>query len=125
MYYYLPEPPYFLLIVGLFTGITCGLAFEASLKLTLKQWSKQSSRKSLEELRAFKVGFPFVGICLGVCVFLASGLQIFSLDVWLSYGISLLMTIFIGGLVWYQLGNLFLQLQRGGSRELDLDAFEL
>ena len=123
--YYLPEPPYFLLIVGLFIGITCGLAFEASLKQTLKRWSKQSSRKSLEELRGYNVGFPFIGICLGVCVFLASGLQIFSVSPWLSYGISLPMTIFMGGLVWYQLGNLFLQLQKGGSRELDLDAFEI
>jgi hypothetical protein len=31
------------------------------------------------------------------------------------------MTIFIGGLVWSQLGELLGQLQRGGSKEIDLD----
>jgi hypothetical protein len=40
-----------------------------------------------------------------------------------SYAIALPMTIFIGALVWTQLGKLLDQLQRGGSKAIDLDSF--
>jgi hypothetical protein len=38
--YNFPEPPYFLLIAGLFAGITSGAAFEATLKQKVQEWSK-------------------------------------------------------------------------------------
>jgi hypothetical protein len=121
--YYLPEPPYFLLLFGFFTGITSGLAFEGTLKQKVKEWSKNPSTQNLKKVQGFGLLFPFWGICLGICVFLASGLEIFSLNPWLAYGIALPITIFIASLVWWQLGKLLEQLQRGGSKALDLDAF--
>lgn len=120
--YYFPEPPYFLLIFGLFMGITSGLAFEATLKLKVQQWMKNSKTHSKENL-GFDLLFSFWGICIGICVFLAAGLEIFLLDRWLAYSISLPLTIFIGGLVWLQLGKLLQQLLEGGSKAIDLDAF--
>jgi uncharacterized protein (DUF2062 family) len=66
---------------------------------------------------------PFLGIAAGICVFLAAGLEVFGFPSWLSYSISLPLTLFIGFLVWSQLGKLLAQLERGGSRSLDLDAF--
>jgi hypothetical protein len=121
--YYLPEPPYFLLSFGLFTGITCGLAFEATLKQLVHEWSKQRTQEALEKVLSFNLLFPFWGVCLGVCIFLSSGLEIFVLNRWFAYSISLPITIFIGGLVWQQLGKLLQQLQEGGSKAIDLDAF--
>ncbi|MGK7878092.1 MAG: hypothetical protein AB4426_33730 [Xenococcaceae cyanobacterium] len=122
--YYLPEPPYFLLVFGLFVGITCGSAFEATLKQKVREWSKSPSTRTLEELQGFGLLLPFLGICAGVCVFLAAGLEIFSIMRWLSYAIALPMTIFMGSLIWSQLGKLLQQLQQGGSRALDLDALD-
>jgi divalent metal cation (Fe/Co/Zn/Cd) transporter len=123
MYYYLPEPPYFLILVGLFAGITSGLAFEATLKQIVQEWSKTLANEKLDQAQGFKLQFPFLGICLGVCVFLASGLEVFLLNRWLAYAIALPMTIFIAALVWIQLGKLLQQLKVGGSKAIDLDAF--
>lgn len=117
--YYLPEPPYFLVFVGLFVGITCGLAFEATLKQKVSTWLKTPN----SSLRDLDLQLPFLGICLGVCVFLSSGVEIFLGDRWLSYAISLPVTLFIAALVWRQLDSLLKQLKAGGSRAIDLDAF--
>ncbi len=121
--YYFPQPPYFLLIAGLLIGITSGLAFEATLKIQVNEWVKQRKANSQEQKLGFNLLFPFWGICIGICIFLASGLEIFILNRWFAYCLSLPMTLFIGGLVWNQLGKLLQQLMEGGSKALDLDAF--
>jgi hypothetical protein len=123
MYYYLPEPPYFLIFVGLFAGITSGLAFEASLKQIVQEWSKTGMSETLKQAQGFKLQLPFLAMSVGICVFLASGLEVFLFDRWLTYAIALPVTIFIAALVWIQLGKLLKQLQQGGSKAIDLDAF--
>ncbi len=119
--YYIPEPPYFLVLVGLLIGITSGLAFEGTLKSQVQEWAK--TKQSIHLKLGFNLLFPFWGICLGICVFLASGLEIFLLNPWIAYAIACPMTLFITALVWIQLGRLMIQLQEGGSKALDLDAF--
>jgi hypothetical protein len=66
---------------------------------------------------------PFLGICLGICIFLSSGLEIFLGSAWISYAIALPITIFIAALVWRQLDILLQQLKVGGSKAIDLDVF--
>ena len=117
--YYLPQPPYFLIAVGLFVGITCGAAFEATLKQKVKLWLNTPA-STLDDL---DLQLPFMGICVGVCVFLASGVQIFLGNGWISYAISLPITVFIAALVWRQLDSLLKQLKSGGSAAIDLDIF--
>lgn len=119
--YYFPDPPYFLLIAGLFIGITSGLAFEGTLKQKVYEWSKNRSSRTLAEMQGSQLQLPFLGISGGVCVFLAAGLEIFGFPGWMSYGLSLPLTIFMSYLVWSQLGNVLVQLERGGSKALDLD----
>jgi hypothetical protein len=122
--YIFPEPPYFLLIFGLFAGITSGAAFEASLKQKVQEWSKNRSTRTLAQMKGIQLQMPFLGIAAGICVFLAAGLEIFGFTWWLSYFISLPLTLFIAVLVWSQLAKLLMQLERGGSKALDLDAFD-
>jgi len=119
-YYYLPEPPYFLLIAGLFIAITCGLAFEATLKQRVRAWFKSPSDQLIQ---ASLFRLPFLGICLGIAVFLSAGLEIFLYDRWLSYFLAVPVTILTGALVWTQLDKLLLQLKKGGSKSIDLDDF--
>ncbi|MEC4805428.1 MAG: hypothetical protein SAJ12_16145 [Jaaginema sp. PMC 1079.18] len=121
--YGLPEPPFFLLFIGLFAGVTCGSAFEAILKQSAQAWSQKPSESSLDEVRNFRLLLPFLGICFGILLFLAAGLQIFGIPSEFAFGVSLMMTLFVGGLVWGQLGEVLSQLQQGGSQALDLDAF--
>jgi hypothetical protein len=122
MYYY-SEPPYFLILVGLLIGITCGLAFQTVLKQKVKQWTKQSSLQIQTNLKTPDIYIPFGGIGLGICVFLASGLGIFGVAPWIAYGISLLLTLFVTSLIWFQLTEMLILLERGGSQSLDLDSF--
>lgn len=122
--YYFPEPPYFLLVFGLFAGITSGAAFEATLRQRVREWSKNRSSRTLAQMKGFELLVPFLGIAAGICVFLSAGLEIFGFPLWLSYSVSLPLTLLIGFMVWSQLGRLLNQLERGGSKALDLDAFE-
>lgn len=122
--YNFPEPPYFLLVAGLFAGITSGAAFEATLKQKVQEWSKNRSTRTLAQMKGIQLLLPFLGIAAGICVFLAAGLEIFGFPTWLSYSVSLPLTLLSSFLVWSQLAKLLAQLERGGSKALDLDAFE-
>ncbi len=123
MYYYFPQPPYLLILVGLFISITCGLAFKAILEQKVQKWMKTPSPHIIKEMQGVELKLPFLGICVGICIFLATGLEIFSINPWFSYGVSLTTTVFIAALIWTQLGKLLVEFQKGGSKALDLDSF--
>lgn len=118
---YLPQPPYFLLLFGLLVSLTCGLSFEALLKQKVNEWSKQRSTRALAELQGMQLLLPFLGICAGICIFLAAGLEIFTFNRAFSYLVAAPLTLFIGDLVWSQLGKVLSQIETGGSQALDWD----
>jgi hypothetical protein len=122
--YALPQPPFFLLVFGLFVSITCGSAFEATLKQGVQEWSKNRSSEMIRQLQGIQLILPYWGICTGIWLFLGSGLVIFGLPSWLSLGSSLLLALFTSGLIWSQLGQVLIQLEQGGSQALDLDAVD-
>lgn len=122
-YYYFPEPPYVMLIAGFLAAITSGVAFDTTLRQGVQKWSLNRSTRTLAVLQGIALRLPYLGICSGVCVFLASGVQIFGFPTKLAYAIALPLTIFIGILVWSQLGKNLVELERGGSKALDLDSF--
>lgn len=121
--YSFPEPPYFLLFVGLFASITSGLAFESVLKQSVQMWAKNRSTRILANLQGVQLLLPFLGIAVGSCVFLSSGMEIFGFPAQLAYLISIPLTAATAGLVWSQLGKILVQLEQGGSQALDLDSF--
>jgi hypothetical protein len=116
------DPPYFLLIAGLLASIASGIAFEATLKQAVHAWSNNRSTRTLANARGFALRLPYLGICAGVCAFLASGVQIFGFPAQFAFAIATLLTILTGLLVWSQLGKILLQLEQGGSKALDLDS---
>lgn len=122
-YYFPQDPPYFLMVASLVASILSGLAFEAVLKQSVQDWANNRSTRSLATLRGTSLLLPFLGMCGGVCFFLAAGMQIFGLPGNLAYGASLVLTVVIGRLVWVQLGSILKQLEAGGSKALDLDSF--
>ncbi len=124
MYYYPQEPPYFILFAGLFAGLTCGLAFNGTLRQNVKNWSADRKNLRLADSDNITLQLPFLGISVGIVFFLSSGLEIFGFPQWLAYSISGVMTLFISGLLWFQLKGVFKELDRGGSPALDLDAWE-
>lgn len=122
--YFFPDPPYLLFIASILAGFTSGAAFEATLKQLVREWSTHPDLFSLADSRRLPLFTPFIGMCGSACVFLASGVEIFGFSRLLAYGIAIPITLGIGRLVWTQLGNSLLELERGGSKALDLDSFE-
>ncbi|BAQ64233.1 hypothetical protein GM3709_998 [Geminocystis sp. NIES-3709] len=120
----MPEPPFGLLFFGFFIGVTCGLAFEATLKQQVNKWGKQGRQGIKVDLSEMSILLiPFWGICIGICIFLAGGLEIFIYSRAISYVFSGVLTLLTAGLIWTQLKKLITQLLEGGSKALDLDAF--
>lgn len=119
--YSFPEPPYLLLIVGLLASLASGTAFDAVLKQSVREWSKNRSTYTLANVRGTQLLVPFLGIAGGCCFFLSAGMEIFGLPTFLAYGIAVPLTIGITWLVWWQLGKILAELEQGGSQALDLD----
>jgi len=119
--YSIPEPPYFVLIAGLFASLVSGAAFEAVLKQSVLTWSNNRSTHTLTDIQGLSLLIPFLGMGFGVCLFLSSGMEVFGFSTQLSYVIALPLTVFISWLIWWQLGKILVQLERGGSQALDLD----
>lgn len=116
------NPPYFVLLAGLFISLTSGLAFEATLKQSVTAWSKSRSTRILATMKGPQLWLPFIGIAIGICLFLGSGVQIFGFPSGIAYALSLPLTLLTSLLVWYQLGRLLKQIEQGGSKSLDLDS---
>ncbi|WP_239651910.1 hypothetical protein [Neosynechococcus sphagnicola] len=103
-------------------SLASGSAFDATLKQLVREWANNRSSLTLAQMKGLSLFLPFVGIAGGACVFLASGVEIFGFPRWISYGLSVPMTLGIGRLVWTQLNSTLVQLEQGGSQALDLDS---
>ncbi|MEO0533481.1 MAG: hypothetical protein AAF215_06395 [Cyanobacteria bacterium P01_A01_bin.123] len=117
------NPPFVLVAAGLLSAIAAGAAFSATLQQGVKDWAANRSTQTLANLQGLSLMVPFIGICIGTCVFLSSGISLFGVPDKISYAFGLPMTLLIGLLVWVQLGRNLKTLEEGGSEALDLDVF--
>ena len=122
--YYLPQPPFFIALAGLFVAVTCGAAFWNMMEQKLRD--SYESPKSKTSFKIDRIIDPaltvaYWGTGLGVWIFLGGGLLIFGFGVIPAYGVALLITLFTAGLVWDQINDVFRQLKEGGSQALSLD----
>jgi uncharacterized membrane protein required for colicin V production len=111
------------MIAGFLAAIAAGSAFSATLQKSTQAWAKNPTARSLEEIRDLSLQVPYLGICIGVCVALSSGIQSFGFSAKIGYGLGIVLTVLMALLVWRQLGVILAQIQKGGSKALDLDAF--
>lgn len=123
-YYFPTDPPYFLFVVSLLAGITCGRAFEMNLRQLVGTWADTKTTAVLLELRGVQLQLPYLGMGISVGIFLACGLEIFGFPSSLAYTVAIPLTLGSAYFVWRQLGKLLVELERGGSAAMDLDAFE-
>ena len=121
--YYSQTPPYFLLVAGLLIAIASGTAFSGVLKESVDDWYKNRSTRSIMRMQGFALQLPFAGICLGSCMFLASGMSIFGFPTLISYGMASPLVLLSAGLVWYQLRKNLAALESGNTRAFELDSF--
>lgn len=122
MYYY-PQPPFFICVIGLFVGLTCGLTFQTMLKQKVEKWSKDGRKDNLAQIERKELQIAYLGICLGIWIFLTGGLLLFSIGLIIAVGLALPLTVLATSLIWTQLIDVLNQLQKGGSKALDLDSW--
>lgn len=118
-----PQPPYVVLIAGFLAAIAAGSAFSALLQQATRDWSQNPEAGSLEDIRGFALKLPYITICVGLTVCLGAGIQLFGYSGAIAYPAGAVMTTLMAVLVWRQLGVILAQLQAGGSKALDLDAY--
>ena len=111
--------PYVLLAAGLLAGITSALAFGATVKQGLESWSRNRATMRLTEVQNFSLLVPFMAACAGICVFLASTVQIFSFSPKVAYSLAVPLTLLGGAGLWVQFGQLLRQAETGGTKSLD------
>ncbi|MGF1571262.1 MAG: hypothetical protein ACFCVD_24840 [Nodosilinea sp.] len=117
------QPPYVLFLAGFLAAISSGYAFSTALQQSVGEWNTKRSTRILASLRGPQLQVPFFGICAGVCVFLASGIQLFGFPGQIAYALAVPMTVLIAALIWSQLGKILIMIEEGGSKALDLDMF--
>ncbi len=117
------QPPYVLMVAGFLSAIAAGAAFGATLQQGTQRWAKGQGDGPLNTLLGLSLKVPFFAICAGICVFLAAGIQFFGFPAQVAYPLGATLTTLMALLVWKQLGVILIQLERGGSKALDLDAF--
>ncbi|MBD2296878.1 hypothetical protein H6G06_26225 [Anabaena sphaerica FACHB-251] len=123
MYYYPLQPPYFLLLVGFLAALTSGFALSGTLKVIVQKWPSvpQEPIKSSSSLKQLFV--PFIGITVGVCLFMSSGLEIFGFPSPLALGVGLPLSLLTCLFIWFQLGSLLEFASSRGMQSLDLDSW--
>lgn len=123
MSYYF-TPPYFLVFAGLFISLTSGSAFAATLKQIVAKWSSDRAAAAVAKLPTGQLIIPYLGINAGILMFLAAGLEVFGFPGWLASAAAVPLTLFIGILVWYQLGSMLTFVEQKGFQSLDLDSWQ-
>ena len=119
-----PQAPYVLLVVGLFASLTSGLAFGSVLKGSANAYMRDRAPEHLVPLRGLPLQLPFAGICMGVCLFLASSAEIFAFSTKLSYALALPLTIVGGVLIWFQLLQILQKLDEKSIQALEMELSE-
>lgn len=123
-YYFPSDPPYFLFAISLLAGLACGRSFEMTLRALVNKWSTSKSSRVMLELKSGSIKVPYLGMTISIAVFMSTGLEIFGLPTLFGYIVAIPLTVGIASLVWRQLGQMLIELERGGSAALDLDSFE-
>ncbi|MEM6502386.1 MAG: hypothetical protein AAF685_11175 [Cyanobacteria bacterium P01_C01_bin.89] len=114
-----PQAPIIQLIVGFVVGGGCGALFAKMFRDRVKTWLATEERDPAEFMRS-PLRFPYVGTALGACVFLAATLQTFTIPVKWAFIMSGSVTVGGAIAVWWQLGVILRQVQRGGVDAIDL-----
>ncbi|BAY48225.1 hypothetical protein SAMD00079811_58460 [Scytonema sp. HK-05] len=122
MYYYPEQPPYVLLVVGLFAALASGAALAGTLKSIVQKWQNDGAQSSGSRIASRNLSVPFLGITAGVGLFLCSGFEIFGFPPLLAYAVGVPVALLTCLLVWLQLGSMLAFVERQGIQALDLDS---
>jgi hypothetical protein len=118
----LTQPPYLLAGVGLVIGILCGLTFSKLVQQRLEDWKQD--RLPLLPLARLQTVLPWIGLLLGITLFIGGSLQVFGFAPGAAILVAFLLSLATGGALWVQLVRLMRQVQEGNFKAVDFDNFD-
>jgi hypothetical protein len=118
----LSQPPYLLAGAGLAIGILCGLTFSKLVQLRLDDWKQD--RLPLLPLARMQTVLPWIGLLLGITLFIGGSLQVFGFAPGTAILVAFLLSLATGGALWVQLVRLMQQVQAGNFKAVDFDNFD-
>ncbi len=116
------SPPYVLAGVGLAIGVLCGLTFARLVQDRLEAWKQD--RLPLLPLARLETMLPYIGLVLGVTLFIGASLQVFGFASGAALLVAFLLSMATAGALWVQLARLMQQVEAGNFKAVDFDNFD-
>ncbi len=101
-----PQPPYFLLWIGLLISFSCTLPLTLMLRQLMQDWSQNHASKAFARWKKLQLLIPVFGTLVGLCITFASMLEISGFPTAVSYVLAVLLTFALGLLAWWQIGRM-------------------
>jgi hypothetical protein len=116
------QPPYLLAGLGLAIGLVCGLTFAKLVQLRLDGWKQD--RLPLLPLGGTTTVLPWIGLVMGVTLFIGGSLQVFGFGAGAALLVAFLLSLATAGALWVQLVRLMEQVEAGNFKAVDFDNFD-
>jgi hypothetical protein len=116
------QPPYLVAGLGLAIAMLCGLTFAKLVQQRLEGWKQD--RLQLLPLGAAVITIPYMGVVLGVTLFIGGSLQVFGFSAGAALLVSFVLSVGTAGALWVQLERLMGQVQDGTFSAVDFDNFD-
>ena len=116
------QPPYLVAGLGLAIAMVCGLTFAKLVQQRLEGWKQD--RLQLLPLGSAVITIPYMGVVLGVTLFIGGSLQVFGFSAGAALLVSFVLSVGTAGALWVQLERLMGQVQDGTFSAVDFDNFD-
>ncbi|HEY9891594.1 MAG TPA: hypothetical protein V6D37_07290 [Candidatus Sericytochromatia bacterium] len=121
--HYVNPPVYTLIMVTNFFAIAFGFIFKDILEYQVSEWNTKRQSQSQINYKTPNLIVAYLGLCISLLVFVGASLSVFCSIYWIAYGLSAIVVLPTGLLVWVQLGSMLILLVRGGSEAVDIDSY--
>jgi hypothetical protein len=118
----LEQPPYLVAGAGLAIGVLCGLTFAKLVQNRLEGWKQD--RLALLPLANLETVLPWMGLVIGVTLFIGGSLQVFGFASGTALLVAFVLSLATAGGLWVQLERLMGQVQDGTFKAVDFDNFD-
>jgi hypothetical protein len=118
----LEQPPYLVAGAGLAMGVLCGLTFAKLVQNRLEGWKQD--RLALLPLASRETVLPWMGLVIGVTLFIGGSLQVFGFASGTALLVAFVLSLATAGGLWVQLERLMGQVQDGTFKAVDFDNFD-
>jgi hypothetical protein len=116
------QPPYLVAGLGLAIAMVCGLTFAKLVQQRLDGWKQD--RLALLPLGTAVITIPYMGVVLGITLFIGGSLQVFGFSAGAALLVSFVLSVGTAGALWVQLERLMGQVQDGTFSAVDFDNFD-